>query len=133
MENGGPALKQKEKVCFSDFWHFSDNFAQYNTTRPLPKLKKHHPTNLYMLYPMAQSVALILVEKVKKMTPQKHCPLSSFIITIHFTVGETNKTLACQQEALPAWYRRTASLSTYTHTTWATWAGATSRTVLSSS
>jgi hypothetical protein len=87
-------LKQKEKVCFSDFWHFSDNFAQHNTTRPLPKLKKHHPTNLYMLYPMAQSVVHILVEKIKKMTPQKHCPLSSFIITIiHFTVGEANKTL----------------------------------------
>jgi hypothetical protein len=117
MENGGPALKQKEKVCFSDFWHFSDNFAQYNTTRPLPKLKKHHPTNLYMLYPMAQSVALFLVENVKKMTLQKHCPLSSFIITIiHFTVGEANNTPACQPEALPARYRRTASISTYTYT-----------------
>jgi hypothetical protein len=38
-----------------------------------------------MLYPMAQSIALIFVEKVKKLTPQKHCPLSSSsIIQIHF-------------------------------------------------
>jgi hypothetical protein len=68
----------------------NDNFAQYNTsntTRPFPKLKKHHPTNLYMLYPMAQSIALNFVEKVKKMTPQKHCPLSSSsIIQNHFGV-----------------------------------------------
>jgi hypothetical protein len=50
-----------------------------------PKLKKLLPTNLYMLYPMAQSVALIFVEKVKKMTPQKHCPLSSSsIVQNHF-------------------------------------------------
>jgi hypothetical protein len=26
------------------------------TVLAFPKLKKHHPTNLYMLYPMAQSV-----------------------------------------------------------------------------
>jgi hypothetical protein len=30
-----------------------------------------------MIYPMAQGVALIFVEKVKKMTLQQHCPLSS--------------------------------------------------------
>jgi hypothetical protein len=44
--------------------------------RPFPKLKKHGPTRLYMLYPMVQSVALVCVEKVKKMTPQGgivHC------------------------------------------------------------
>jgi hypothetical protein len=46
--------------------------------RPFPKLKTHHPTNLvYMLYPMVQSVWLVCVEKVKKMTLQWHCPLSS--------------------------------------------------------
>jgi hypothetical protein len=32
----------------------------------------HHPTNLYMLYPMAQSVALVCVEIEKKMPPQGH-------------------------------------------------------------
>jgi hypothetical protein len=32
MENGGPALKQKEKVCFCDFWHISDDFAIKNAT-----------------------------------------------------------------------------------------------------
>jgi hypothetical protein len=30
-----------------------------------------------MLYPMVQSVWLVCVEKVKKMTLQRHCPLSS--------------------------------------------------------
>jgi hypothetical protein len=33
-----------------------------------------------------------------------------------FTVGAATNTPACQQEALPARYRRTASLSTYTDT-----------------
>jgi hypothetical protein len=41
-----------------------------------PKLKKHHPTNIYMLYPMAQTVALVCVEIDKQMPPQGHCPLS---------------------------------------------------------
>jgi hypothetical protein len=45
-----------------------------------PKLKTHHPTNLYMLYPMMQSVLLVCVEKVKKMTPQARA-LSMVIIT----------------------------------------------------
>ena len=45
--------------------------------RPFPKLKKHGPTNLYMLYRMVQSVWLVCVEKVKKMTLQRQCPLSS--------------------------------------------------------
>jgi hypothetical protein len=50
----------------------------HNTTlqRPFPKLKKHHPTNLYMLYPMAQSVGLVCVEMDKQMTLQGHCPPS---------------------------------------------------------
>jgi hypothetical protein len=33
-----------------------------------------------MLYPMAQSVALIFVERVKKKALQGHCPLSSSIV-----------------------------------------------------
>jgi hypothetical protein len=33
------------------------------------RLKEHHTTNLYMLYPMVPSVVLIFVEKVKKITP----------------------------------------------------------------
>jgi hypothetical protein len=40
------------------------------------ELKTHHPTNLYMLYPMMQSVFLVCVKKVKKMAPQGgmvHC------------------------------------------------------------
>jgi hypothetical protein len=45
--------------------------------RPFSKLKKHGPTNLYMIYPMAQSVALVCVEIDKKMPLQWHCPLSS--------------------------------------------------------
>ena len=46
--------------------------------RPFPKLKKHHPTRLYMLYPMLQSVALVCIEIDKQMPPQWHCPLSIF-------------------------------------------------------
>jgi hypothetical protein len=34
----------------------------------------------------------------------------------HFVVGAANNTLVCQQDALPARYRCTTSLSTYTHT-----------------
>jgi hypothetical protein len=54
----------------------------HNTTlqRPFPKLKKHHPTNLYMLYPMTQSVALVCVEIDKQMPPQGHCPLGSYLV-----------------------------------------------------
>jgi hypothetical protein len=47
--------------------------------RPFPKLKKHSPTNVYMLYQMVQSVALVCVEIDKKMPPQWHCPLSIVI------------------------------------------------------
>jgi hypothetical protein len=47
-----------------------------------PKLKKHHPTRLYMLYPMMQSVACVCVEKDKKKELQGHCPLSPSSITI---------------------------------------------------
>jgi hypothetical protein len=61
--------------------------------RPFSKLKKHCPTQLYMLYPMVQSGALVCVEKVKKMPPQWHCPLSivignplSIIIRNHFSI-----------------------------------------------
>ena len=42
-----------------------------------PKLKKHSPTNFYMLYPMVQSVALVCLEINKKLTLQRQCPLSS--------------------------------------------------------
>jgi hypothetical protein len=51
--------------------------------RPFPKLKKHHPTNLYMIYPMAQSVGLVCVERVKKMRLQGDCPTSSLEIHCH--------------------------------------------------
>jgi hypothetical protein len=44
---------------------------------PFLKVKKHPPTNLFMLYPMVQSVALVCVEIDKKMPLQWHCPLSS--------------------------------------------------------
>jgi hypothetical protein len=44
--------------------------------RPFPKLKKHSPTRLYMIYPRVQSVALVCIEIDKKMAPQGgivHC------------------------------------------------------------
>jgi hypothetical protein len=46
--------------------------------RPFSKLKKHGPTNMYMLYPMAQSIACACVEIDKEMPP-RHCPLSIVI------------------------------------------------------
>jgi hypothetical protein len=48
----------KWRSCFETkrkhpfFWHITDNFALKNATTSFPKLKKHSPTNLYMLYPM---------------------------------------------------------------------------------
>ena len=119
-----------------------------------PKLKKHPPTRLYMLYPKMQSVLLVCVEIDKQMPPQGgivHCHWKSIVSIIrnHFgiqilnfdfivskiesisylnfelchtllhtsawtTVGAANKTPACLPEALPARYRRTAPISTYT-------------------
>jgi hypothetical protein len=54
-----------------------------------PKMKKHHPTNLYMLYPMAQSIAYVCVEIDKQMPPQGgivHChhPSSTIQKQNHF-------------------------------------------------
>jgi hypothetical protein len=66
------------------------------------KLKKHSPTNLYMLYPMAQSFGLVCVEMDKQMPLQWHCPLSSpksfwcaATTPQRFTVGAANNTPAC--------------------------------------
>jgi hypothetical protein len=52
MENGCAALKQKERVSFCDFWHIKDDFARKNAANTILNVKKHGPTNLYMLYPM---------------------------------------------------------------------------------
>jgi hypothetical protein len=76
MENGGLALKQRESILFGDFWHFNDDFAIKMPQRQFSKLKKHGPTNIYMLYLMAQSVALFCIEIDKKMPLQWHCPSS---------------------------------------------------------
>ena len=49
-----------------------------------PKPKKCSPTILYMIFPMAQSVALVFVEKVKKIPPQwhiVHCHWKSIVHT----------------------------------------------------
>jgi hypothetical protein len=40
MENGGLALKQRESISFCNFWHFNDDFAQYNTTKTISKAEK---------------------------------------------------------------------------------------------
>ena len=45
-------------------------------------LKKHHPTNIYMLYPMVQPVVLDCIEIDKKMALQGHCPSMIIIIII---------------------------------------------------
>jgi nitric oxide reductase large subunit len=95
MENGRMALKQKKASIFVFFW--TSMMILHNTTlqRPFPKLKKHHPTNLYMLYLMAQSALLVCINIDKKMTPQWHCPSSlenplSIIIRNHFSIQILN-------------------------------------------
>jgi hypothetical protein len=54
------------------------------------KLKKCSPTNIYMLYPMAQSIVLVCEEIHKKMPPQWHCPLSSSPSKIILPQGHTS-------------------------------------------
>ena len=62
-----------------------------------PRLKKHHPTRLYMLYPIMQSVLLVCVEIDKQMPPQGgivHCHWKSIstlsIIRNHFGIQILN-------------------------------------------
>jgi hypothetical protein len=59
MEKGCPTLKQEKASILVTFG--TSMMILHNTTlqRPFPKLKKHSPTNIYMLYPMVQSVALV--------------------------------------------------------------------------
>jgi hypothetical protein len=40
MENGGPALKQRESIQFGDLWHISDDFAIKNATDIIFKAEK---------------------------------------------------------------------------------------------
>ena len=124
----GKGVSRFETKRKHPFWWFLAHqwwFCNKNCYKHLfPKLKKHSPTNVYMLYPMVQSVALVCVEIDKKLTLQRQCPLSS--PKSFWCAASTpqradrgpfdfTNTPACQQEALPARYRRTASLSTYTH------------------
>jgi hypothetical protein len=69
-------FERKRKHPFCDFWHNSDDFAKKMLQTSFPNLKKHHPTRLYMIYLMMQSIWLVCVEKVKKMPSQWHCPSS---------------------------------------------------------
>jgi hypothetical protein len=63
MENGRLALNQRESIHFGDFWHMKMILHIWALQRPFSKLKKRSPTNLYMLYLMVQSVALVCVGK----------------------------------------------------------------------
>jgi hypothetical protein len=60
--------------------------------RPFPKLKKHRPTRIYMLYPMVQSVALVCVEIYKKMPSQGRCPSIAIIKIIFGSFQNWNET-----------------------------------------
>jgi hypothetical protein len=77
MEKGCLALKQRESIHFGDFWHIKMILQKKMLQTSFPKLKKHTPTRLYMLYPRVQSVALACVEIDKKKALQGHSPLSS--------------------------------------------------------
>ena len=82
MENGRMALKERESILFVIFG--TSMMILHNTTlqRPFPKLKNHHPTRLYMIYPMMQSVAHVCVEKYKKKALQGgivHCHWKSIV------------------------------------------------------
>jgi hypothetical protein len=70
-----------------------------------PERKKHGPTNLYMIYPMAQSVVLVCVEIDKKMPPQWYCPLSStFSLLQPTTPQRANKRPYLQGTGAPRQY-----------------------------
>jgi hypothetical protein len=68
---------------------------------PFPKLEKHLPTNLYMLYPMAQSIARVCVEidnKKARIVHRHHHHHPFFWCAAtpqRFTVGAANNTPAC--------------------------------------
>jgi hypothetical protein len=70
-------FETKRKGLFLWFWQINDDFAIKMLQTSFAKLKKRSPTNLYMLYPMMQSVVLVYVEIDKKMPPQWHWPWSS--------------------------------------------------------
>jgi hypothetical protein len=72
---------------FGDFWHMKMILHNRTLQRPFSKLKKNPPTNLYMLYPMMQSVARFCVEIDKQMPLQRHCPLPSSIIIIKIKIS----------------------------------------------
>jgi hypothetical protein len=42
MENGRPALKQRESILFCDFWHINDDFAIKYATNIIFKAEKAH-------------------------------------------------------------------------------------------
>jgi hypothetical protein len=82
MEKGCLALKQRESIHFGDFWHNTMILQQKMLQRPFSKLKKHHPTCLYMRYPIMQSDLLVCVEIDKKMALQRgivHCHWKSIV------------------------------------------------------
>jgi hypothetical protein len=111
MEKGVSLWNQEKASILVIFGTSVMILHNWTLQRLFSKLKKHPPTNLYMLYPMVQSFALVCVENIQENDTAK----ALSITIIRFTVAQPNNTPVCQQEALPARYRRTASISTYTH------------------
>jgi hypothetical protein len=119
MENGGRALKQKKGSLFMIFG--TSMMILHNTAlkRPFPKLKKHHPTNLYMLYPMAQSAACVCVEKDKKMAPQGgivHCHHHPFLVPQHLSVSLLAQPTTPQRADRRPYLQGTGAPRQYPHT-----------------
>jgi hypothetical protein len=70
-------------MCLFVIFGATKMILQYRTLQTsFPKLKKHSPTHLYMLYPMLQRFVRECVEIDMKRPSEVHCPWSSSIITI---------------------------------------------------
>jgi hypothetical protein len=76
------SFETKRKSLFGDFWQMKMILHNRTLKRPFSKLKKHSSNNLYMLYPMVQSVLLACIEIDKKIALQGHYPSMVIIIII---------------------------------------------------
>ena len=71
----------KSNSPFFVFLSLQDKMMKKILKTIFPKLKKHSPTNLYMLYPMIQSAVLDSVERDVKSPPESHGDGHQGIIT----------------------------------------------------
>jgi hypothetical protein len=132
-------FETKRKGLFCDFWHIHDDFAIKNATNIIFKAGKAQSySSLHDLSNGAKRCEILCRKRDKKLTLQRHCPLSSsskknnfallnflnFKYVLHTHVRLSHLSVYCWRSQHPLHakkrpylprYRRTASLSTYTH------------------